>query len=458
MSDVDVLIAGAGAAGLAAALAAAESGAEVVLTDASESYPAGSNTAMSTSMIPAGGSRWQHAVGIDDSPERFRADILRKTGGAADRTVMTTLTEVAPELVAWLDDRCGVPLELVTDFEYPGHSRPRCHAVADRSGRTLLKHLRSAVTAAGAITFSSPLRLENVMTGHDRVTGAVIKAPGGDQEEVSADPVVLATGGVGADAGLVRRHLPEIAGGLYHGGDGCRGDALRIGARLGADLAGLDAYQGHGSVATPHNVLLTWATVMHGAVLINRAGERFGDETTGYSEFGARVVAQPGQVAWMVFDRRIHEACLPFADFRELVVYGAIQWADDAGEVAAIIGAPPELVAETLAAAHAAATHQRADRFGRTHWEAPIEPPYALVKVTGALFHTQGGLAVDAHARVLRDGRPISGLYAAGGAAVGMSGRGADGYLAGNGLLAALGLGYLAGRHAGQRTGRRRPA
>jgi fumarate reductase flavoprotein subunit len=72
-----------------------------------------------------------------------------------------------------------------------------------------------------------------------------------------------------------------------------------------------------------------------------------------------------------------------------------------------------------------------------------------VVKVTGALFHTQGGLAVDSHARVLRRGVPIPGLYAAGGAAVGMSGHGADGYLAGNGLLAALGLGYLAGRHAG---------
>ena len=74
-----------------------------------------------------------------------------------------------------------------------------------------------------------------------------------------------------------------------------------------------------------------------------------------------------------------------------------------------------------------------------------------MVKVTGALFHTQGGLAVDNNARVLRKGRPISGLYAAGGAAVGMSGSGAGGYLAGNGLLAALGLGYLAGHHAGGR-------
>lgn len=450
MTDVDILVAGAGAAGLAAALSAAEAGGDVVLIDASESYPAGSNTAMSTSMIPAGGSRWQQAAGIDDSPERFRADVRRKTKGAADPTVMTALTDIAPELVAWLHDRCGVPLELVTDFEYPGHSVHRCHAVPDRAGRTLLKHLRGAASKVEAIAFSSPLRLDRVITSGDRVTGAVLTTPDGSRDEVTARHVVLATGGFGADPGLVRAYLPEIADGVYHGGDGCRGDALRIGEQISADLAGLDAYQGHGSLAIPHGVLLTWATVMHGGVLLNSAGERFGDETTGYSEFGAKVVAQPRGVGWMVFDRRIHDACLPFADFRDLVDYGAVRWADDVAAVAATVGAPLDRVASTLAAAEAAATGQAADPIGRTsHWEQPLQPPYAVVKVTGALFHTQGGLAVDSHARVLRRGVPIPGLYAAGGAAVGMSGHGADGYLAGNGLLAALGLGYLAGRHAG---------
>ncbi|MQA88311.1 MAG: FAD-binding protein [Streptosporangiales bacterium] len=451
MSDVDVLVAGAGAAGLAAALAAAEAGSEVALIDASQTYPAGSNTAMSTSMIPAAGSRWQQSAGIDDSPERFRDDIRRKTAGHADRTVTRALTDVAPELVAWLHDHCGVTLELVTDFDYPGHSRRRCHAVPDRSGRTLHTRLRSCVARTDAIAFSSPMRLEQVVSHGDRVTGAVLTTPDGRRDEVAAGHIVLAIGGFGADPTLVRTHLPEIADGLYHGGDGNQGDALRVGEQVSADVAGLDAYQGHGSVATPHGVLLTWATVMHGAVLLNSAGERFGDETTGYSEFGANVIAQPGRIAWMVFDRRIHDACLPFADFRDLIGCGAVRWADGVDELATVIGAPREPLARSLAAAHDASEGRSPDRYGRTRWEAPLRPPYAAVKVTGALFHTQGGLAVDPNARVLRRGVPVPGLYAAGGAAVGMSGRGADGYLAGNGLLAALGLGYLAGRHAGRR-------
>jgi fumarate reductase flavoprotein subunit len=218
---------------------------------------------------------------------------------------------------------------------------------------------------------------------------------------------------------------------------------------VGAATAYLDAYQGHGSLAHPHAVLLTWATVMHGAVLVNALGRRFGDETEGYSEFGARTLAQPGGVAWMVYDARVHEAVKPFADYRALQESGAVHWCDDVDELAGVIGADAGALAATLESAHDSAAGLADDVYGRATWEAPLAPPYATVKVTGALFHTQGGLRVDGEGRVLRgDGTPIAGLYAAGGAAAGISGHGASGYLAGNGLLSALGLGYLAGRAA----------
>lgn len=445
--DVDVVVAGAGAAGLAAALAASEGGRSVLVAEAHATFRQGSNTSMSTGMVPAGGSRWQREAGIDDSPERFLADIMAKTKGQADERLARALTEVAPTLVAWLADRCGVPLGLVTDFSYPGHSRDRCHAVADRAGRTLHRHLLDELDRRGEVTLVTPLRLVDVELDGDRVAVAVLERPDGSAERVRTDAVVLATNGYGANRELVATHIPEIAGGLYHGGDGSHGDALAIGERLGADTGYLDAYQGHGSVAVPHGILLTWATVMHGAFLVNREGRRFGDETVGYSEFGARVLAQPGGSAWMVFDRRVDEACRAFADYTDILAAGAVRWADDVDGVAAIVGAPADELAATVAAAEAAARGSAEDAFGRTWWEQPLAPPYAVVRVTGALFHTQGGLLVDGHARVLRGGEPIPGLYAAGGAAAGISGHGAAGYLAGNGLLSALGLGHLAGRH-----------
>jgi fumarate reductase flavoprotein subunit len=287
-----------------------------------------------------------------------------------------------------------------------------------------------------------------VLSEAGAVAGARIAAHGGAEEAVAARAVILATGGFGADAGLVRELLPEIAGALYFGSEGCDGDALRIGRALGADTGYLDAYQGHGGVATPHSIMVTWVTVVHGAFLVNAAGVRFGDESTGYSEYAREVLKQPGGVAWVVLDERIDRLCQPFLDYANLVAQHGIAWCPDSPAAAARIGCQPAALGATLASATAAGSGEP-DAFGRTSWEAPLTSPYGLVEVTGALFHTQGGVLTDARGAVLRQGAPIPGLYAAGGAAAGVSGHGPDGYLAGNGLLAALGLGYLAGRAAG---------
>ena len=449
-SEVDVVVAGAGGAGLAAALAAHQRGASVVVLEHRASFREGCNTAMSTAMVPAGGTRWQAEVGIIDSPAQFLADVMAKTKGTANPTVATALTTVAPELVTWMADHLGVPLSVVTDFHYPGHCADRCHTVPDRAGRTLHGHLLTRVQAAG-IDVVTPAGLVSVEV--DNFLGAVMGAtwsfPDGATESVRTANVVLAAGGFGANAERVARHLPEISGAWHFGSDGNTGDALRIGDALGADMGWLDAYQGHGSVATPHGVLVTWATVMHGAVILNALGDRFDDETCGYSEFARRVLDQPGGEAWVVFDSRIDAACRSFKDHQDLAASGAIRTAASIAELAGVTGLPLVALTSTLADADASATGAASDGFGRTAWEAPLVPPYAAVKVTGALFHTQGGLLVDGAARVLRAGAPIAGLFAAGGSACGMSGHGADGYLAGNGLLAALGLGYLAGRAVG---------
>ncbi len=451
--EFDVVVAGAGAAGCAAALAAAQAGLSVLLAEAKDNFRRGCNTSMSTSMIPAGGSRWQRELGIEDSPDLFYADVMKKTHGAADPTIARALVEVAPRLVAWLNDECGVPLELPTDFTYPGHSRHRCHSVHDRAGATMHGHLLDAIGRLGdRITLAAPMGIQGVRL--DETTGAVTEAtlatPDGQPDVVRTSAVVLAVGGFGANRRLVHENVPEIEHALYFGSDASRGDALAIGGSLSADVGYLDAYQGHGSVATPYGILCTWATITHGGFMLNAHGERFGDESTGYSEFGRYVAAQPGHVAWVLLDERVDRACRPFADYQDLVDNGAVAWPGDVEGVARRIGAPVEAVRATIAGADRAARGDERDALGRTAWEAPLEPPYGLVKVEGALFHTQGGLLVNGDAAVLRGGRPIAGLYAAGGSAAGISGHGPDGYLAGNGLLAALGLGYLAGTAIGR--------
>lgn len=443
---VDLLVAGAGG-GLVAALRAAELGLSVLVVDKSEHFAVGNNTSMSTAMIPGAGSRWQRAAGVADDPERFLDDVRRKTGGTADPRVAAALTEVSGRLVEWLADHAGLDLALVTDFDYPGHSVWRCHTVPDRSGRSMLAGLVSAVRRRSEIDLMAPAELVGVV--HDgELRRLTLRTPHG-VESVSAGALLLATNGFAADPALVRRHLPEMTGALYHGSEGSTGDALRLGTALGAAVAQLDAYQGHAAVAMPGATLAGWATVMHGGFLVDRNGARFGDETTGYSEYASVVLERAGGEAWIVLDRRIHESCLAFRDYQDTVATGAVRWGDGPAELAERVGIDPQGLAATVAEAALIARGEHADPFGRTHWEAPLAGELAAVSVRPALFHTQGGLSVDEHARVLRpDGSPVSGVYAAGGAAVGMSGAGAGGYLAGNGLLAALGLSLLAAEHA----------
>jgi fumarate reductase flavoprotein subunit len=448
--SVDLVVAGAGG-GLVGALRAAELGLDVLVVEANRHYRRGNNTSMSTAMIPGAGSRFQRAAGIADSPQRFVSDVLVKTHGTGDARLATALARVSAPLVEWLADYVGVPLSVVTDMHYPGHSVDRCHTVPGRHGSVLLDHLIRAVTASDAVDLLLPARLTDVLLDDDgAVRAAVVEDPDGAPEEVPTRAVLLATNGYGADRDLVAEHLPGIAAAVYHGSEGSRGDALRIGERLGAATAFLDAYQGHAALSERASTLVGWATVMHGGVLLDLGGRRFGDETTGYSEYAAQLAARPGAAGWLVFDQRVHDLCLPFTDFAQTVESGAVVWADDPAALAATTGLPAAAVTDELARVAALARGEARDEFGRTDFAAVLDPPYAAVKVVPALFHTQGGLVVDGDARVLRpDGHPIPGLYAAGGAAAGISGHGADGYLAGNGLLPALGLSYLAATHLG---------
>ena len=246
---------------------------------------------------------------------------------------------------------------------------------------------------------------------------------------------------------MVQAHIPDMAGALYFGHQGNQGDAIIWGQALGAATRHLGSYQGHGSVADPHGILISWALMMQGGLQINRDGKRFSNEHHGYSEQARRVIAQPGGIAWNLFDARLLQLGREFEDFRQAEALGAIQPAQTISALAQMMSVPVAQLTETLAQVAHYASGTDHDFFGRDFSKTPVlEPPYYALKVTGALFHTQGGLAVDGEARVLRhDGTALPNLLAGGGAACGVSGSHDWGYLSGNGLLTAATLGYRAG-------------
>jgi len=454
---VPVLIVGAGAAGLCAALAAKEAGVDAVLVER-DAVPMGS-TALSAGLIPAARTRFQRAKGIADNPLLFAADIQRKAKGEADPAVVEAVAQGAAPLVEWLAERHGFPFEVVDNFNYPGHSAMRMHGLPSRTGQELIDRLRNAAEANDIVILTRSI-IERLLVDPDgRICGADVVHRDGIRECIGCDALILACNGFGGNPELVRRYIPEMADALYFGHPGNRGDAVTWGDALGAELSHLGAYQGHGSVATPHNILISWAVIMQGGIQINREGHRFCDETCGYSEQAAEVLRQPGGIAWSVFDARISAVARQFEDFRKAESAGAILTAESITDLAKAMNVPTAtFTAEWNKVENLKAAGDR-DRYGREFLaEQSCEPLYHAVKVTGALFHTQGGLAVDPDGRVKRkDGTRFPNLFAAGGAAAGVSGSIAAGYLSGNGLLTATVLGQLAGKAAAKQVSRNGP-
>ncbi|MFN4274985.1 MAG: FAD-dependent oxidoreductase [Ferrovibrio sp.] len=446
--ETPVLVIGGGACGLTAALAARDAGAEVLVLERDPS-PSGS-TAMSSGMIPAAGTALQKARGIEDSPAIMAADIQAKAHGENDPAMVEAICAASGPTIDWLVQTHHVPLTLVEGFLYPGHSRARMHAPISRSGADLVAGLLAAANAAGIDIVCDTMVTTLFADADGRVRGVELQRPDGSAERIGCKTLILACSGFGGNADLVARHIPELKGAQYYGHTGNRGDALLWGEQLGAAVNHLGAYQGHGSLAMPHAILITWALMMEGGFQVNANGERFSCEHDGYSEQAMRVIAQPGGVAWNIFDERLHKLGLDFEDYRDALKGGAVKSADSIEALAELCSLPTDRLAATLAETQALASGQRQDRFGRDFTSRPaLVAPFYAVKVTGALFHTQGGLDIDIDARVLRaDGRPLPNLLAGGGAACGISGRGRDGYLSGNGLLAATVLGARAGRTA----------
>ena len=402
---VQVVIVGAGACGLVAALAAKDAGAEVVVLERDAS-PSGS-TALSSGFVPAAPTRFQKG---NDSAELMAADIQRKNHGQADPKIVNAVCRTSGPTIEWLADKHGIPFQLVEGFLYPGHSVERMHCVPEKTGAAFHASLLRAASDVDILTSAHVTEVDSKSVRFRRPDGAT--------ESVECDALILACSGFGGNKAMVKEHLPDVADALYFGHAGNQGDAIRWGEQLGAAVRDMTAYQGHGSVATPHGILITWALMTGGGILVNERGERFTDERAGYSEACLPVLRQPGGVAWCVYDERLHQLGMTFPDYREAEAAGAIK------RNFSIPGL------------------EKTDKNS-------LVPPYCAVKVTGALFHTQGGLVIDERARVLdKAGRVIPNLYAGGGAACGLSGSQVWGYLSGNGLLSAVVLGRIAGASA----------
>jgi fumarate reductase flavoprotein subunit len=438
---VPAVIVGGGACGMTAGIRLRDAGVDCVVLER-DAVPSGS-TALSSGFIPAAETRLQKSLGIPDSLALFRREIEVKSHGQAAPHLVVAYTEGVRQAIDALEAH-GITFEVADTWLYPGHSVHRIHCVPERTGAALLAALGRVAAARGVDVLTEALVREiwvDDSSADDRIVGVGYQRPDGTVERLACDALILACNGYGGNPGLVRELLPAMAEASFGGHVGNDGSAIAWGRRLGARLADLGGYQGHGSWIIPQGALMTWAAMMEGGVQINAQGQRFHNENHGYSEAAVEVLAQPGGIAWNVFDTPVLDLLQTFPDFVEAQANGALRsFADEAG-LAAHIGCDETALRATLAAIEPGVP----DRFGRT-FKRKLAAPLHAVKVTGSLFHTQGGLDIDEQCRVLReDGTPLPNLLAAGGAARGVSGNEVWGYLTGNGLLSAVAGGWLAG-------------
>jgi len=446
--SVPVVIIGAGACGLTAALAAKEASVEVLVLER-DAKPTGS-TALSTGLIPAAGTRMQAAMGIHDSPEMLADDIWHKAKGATDRRMVETVARASGPTIDWLMDTHGVVLRLVEGFLYPGHSALRMHGTPARTGGELEAALLAAVGRQGIDIVTSATATDLYATPEGRIVAVRFERPDGARETVGCQALVLACCGFGGNQDLVRRYMPEIADAEFWGHVGNKGDAIVWGEQLGAGLADLGSYQGHGAVAHPYGNPINWGVIQSGGYQVNRHGVRFSHESRGYSEQSQDVIAQPDHFAWEIYDERCEAPIREFTDYQQVLGLGGIKRANTLSELAGMLGLPAAALERTNAEVDAMRAGRQTDAFGRDFTGTePLRAPFLGVKITGALFHTQGGVVIDPEARVLReDGSAFPNLFAGGGAARGLSGPSCWGYFSGGGLLTATTLGRIAGASA----------
>ena len=456
-SNFAVVIIGSGACGLTAALMLKDLGVEALVLE--RDGASSGSTALSSGFVPAAQTLAQKRAGIKDSIDAFAADVQAKAHGTAAAHLVQAYCQAVPKAIDALEMNHGVEWHVLDQFLYPGHSQYRMHAVREKTGEGLMSSLLNAAERAGVTLLHNAHAQELVLDSSDNIVAVGFRRPDDSMEYVQTQALILACNGFGANEQMVREYLPAIANAFYAGHHGNDGAAVMWSKDLGVSLMDMGAYQGHGSWAIAQGSLITWAIMMQGGVQLNSRGERFHNETLGYSEAAVEVLSQPDGQAWAVIDTELLSLAQGFPDFVQAQKLGAVKRCEDIAQLAKLISCDPDVLAKTLSwplsdeidSPESQAKEGDLGALRTRVFKRRLTPPLYAIHVTGALFHTQGGLNIDEHCRVLNaSAQPFKNLWAAGGAARGVSGNAVWGYLSGNGLLSALAGGFIAAQSVAQ--------
>ena len=445
--ETDVAVVGGGGAGLMAASTAAsmDDGVDVILLEKDSDDPC--TSVITSSFIPAAGTRLQRAAGIEDSPEIMAGDILRKNGHKSDQDVTLALCRRSAEMIHWFIDGLGVDLEFAPEVAWFGHTNKRMHSHPTRIGVPIVDRMREYFTSLDNAAYHDKTPGTGLVVDDAGTVLGVTAERSGTGIRIAARKVVLTTGGFNANREMLAQYIPDMADAPNIGSKSNTGEGILWGMEAGAATDRMTGYQGRDCIFED-GTRLTPGVINEGGIAVNKTGRRFVNEEQDYSQLAAVYRAQPDGFAVFIWDERIQRMTENMHVMKESMRKGGIEVCDSVAEIAGRFDLPTEVLKATVE------SYNDGVRAGRDAWDRrklaePLSPPYHASRVTGAMGHTQGGLKVDTSCRVLRpDGSTVPNLYAGGNTMVGLSGDTAGGYTSGNGLLVAYTSGMIIGRDA----------
>ncbi|MBR2766076.1 MAG: flavocytochrome c, partial [Blautia sp.] len=411
--DCDVVVVGAGGAGLTAAAMATEKGASVIVV---EKMPlVGGNSLKATGGMNAAGTKFQEALGITDSGvQEFIEDTMNGGHQLNNIDLVTTMSEGSSDAVNWLEG-IGAPLPKVAATGGTVHKY--LHEPEDGSavGSFLVDKLSTYCDKLGIMVLLNT-KAESILTEDGTVTG-IMAADEKHDYTIKADSVVLATGGFGANFDLMTQYDPSLANAVTTNHAGATGDGILMAEEIGADTVDMDQIQLHPTVYQENGLLVSESVRSMGGILVNAEGKRFCNDMSTRDAVSAAELEQTGSYAYIIFDQRIVD---DLASCQKYINSGLTVQADSYEELAQAMGLDEEASANFVESMNiwneAVAAGEDAE-FGRNNgMDGDLSTaPFYAIKIAPGIHHTMGGLRINTEAEVLdKDGNAIPGLYAAG--------------------------------------------
>ena len=456
--DADVVVVGAGGAGMTAAITAAGEGKSVVILESQSMV--GGNSVRATGGMNAGKTVYQdenefgesagvektlktaaekyadnetitalaktvseqwaayqaNPTGYFDSVELMELDTMIGGKGINDPELVETLCENSADAIDWLDEH-GITLHNVSSFG--GASVKRIHRPVNAEGKTvsvgsyMIPLLQENCEKAGVKMMLDTTATEILTDANGAAVGVKATGASGETVTVNAKAVVLATGGFGANLDMVVKYKPELKGFMTTNAPGIQGQGIEMAQAIGAATVDMDQIQIHPTVEANTAALITEGLRGDGAILINEEGQRFIDEVGTRDVVSAAEIAQTGSYSWLVVDQAMADASSVIQGYikKGYTVTGATY-----EELGKAMGVDAAAFAETMEKWNGYVEAKNDPDFGRTSFANPLNTaPYYAVKVTAGVHHTMGGLKINANTEVLNEkGEVIPGLFAAG--------------------------------------------